>query len=230
MKGISRSIVVSLACALPALASLACGGTSGGSSTTSLAGSEREHEPSTGGATSAVGETSPAGASGGGAPTSNAAGTVGTGGDGNASLGGNGECGELTRDDRCSDCDAVDSSLPECVDGAWQCPPPFVALRDCPSEECRASKRCCNHETGDFERVWCDDEGQPGQCADGYDEIPEGACMPAGVEVSSCGELSDQACEAEGLSCYDGQRCSTECHCAVGEDGALRWQCLTLLC
>jgi len=174
-----------------------------------------------------AGAASTAGSSTGGAPASSA---TGTSVDPNVTLGGNDECGELTRDDRCSDCEAVDSSLPDCVDGSWQCPPPFVALRECPTEECRTSKRCCNHETGDFQRIWCDDDRVPGQCAEGYDDLPEGPCMPEGVEVSSCGDLSGETCDTEGLSCYDGQRCSTECHCAIGEDGALRWDCFSLLC
>jgi len=122
-------------------------------------------------------------------------------------------------------CGGDEGEVGTCVDGKWRCPEGSVDRDTCPTESCaRHAVRCC---APNGEPAWpeCGADGLFGECPSGFERTTK-ACVPAGLDISSCHELENgMACDSADLVCNAPGCSGGKCSCQADDAGKLSWTC-----
>lgn len=127
-------------------------------------------------------------------------------------------------------CAGDEGEVGTCVDGKWHCPEGTVDRDTCPAESCALhAVRCCA-PNGEGEWPTCGADGLFGECPSGFERTTK-ACVPAGLDISSCHELEiGMPCDSEDLVCNTGGCSGGKCSCMADEAGNLIWMCAWNAC
>lgn len=194
---------------------------------------------STTGGFGAGGSTTGSGGSIGGFGGSTSTGGAETGG--TSGTGGIGDCSDVPPSGTIGICvadcgmDPNNFISPVCAGNHFECPDGSVEARSCLPESCarRDEWECCNHATGTVEPMRCSADGWATlPCFQGTEQQERGAaCIPDGIDATSCTELQNIPCSDFSLQCHEGSGCGdTTCTCQVVLDVGPRWSCATVLC
>lgn len=127
-------------------------------------------------------------------------------------------------------CGGDEGEVGTCVGNKWQCPEGTVDRATCDPESCARHEVHCCTPNGEAALPPCEADGLFGECPSGFERTTK-ACVPAGLDISSCHELQNgMPCDSEDLVCNAPGCSGGRCSCQADESGKLSWMCAWNAC